>query len=270
MRLIIVVMIMFSLWVCAAPLSHPETVKTPSASSNQSSQVGQLLDASAAQAIETAGEEITGQIITVRKTAETAARTVGKSLGNYIRGKVQQQKNIELLQRFNLALTENMAGLRLTPLERQQLVRRIEHAYVDDAETGNYKLDQLHFLDLPNVVKREYSQIEMARTQEGTVDTYTDKGLLKTRWTLQDGKQHGPAITYYDDGEIKFIDLYENGRRMSRKKYNRDGQMMFEQQYSYEVQRVVEKVQVVTEETTQQIAPTQTPEELPFKELQPE
>jgi antitoxin component YwqK of YwqJK toxin-antitoxin module len=240
MRLFIVLMIIVSLWVCTAPLSHPETikfasdVKSESVSSDKSSQIGQLLDAGTAQAIQAAGNEIESPIATVRKTAEVAAKTIGKSLGNYIRGKVQHQKNIEMLQRFDGALTESMMGLRLSPQERSKLIQSIERAYIEDAESGKYELDQLHFYDLPNLVKKEYSEIEIARTEEGTVDSFNDRGELKTRWTIREGKPHGPAVTYYSDGEIKFIDIYEDGRRISRKKYNRDGQLMFEQQYNYE------------------------------------
>lgn len=151
MRLFIVMMIIFCLWVCTAPLSHPETLK------DQPSQLGQLLDTGTSQALEAAGEELGNPIATVRK---------------------------------------------------------------------------------------EYSQLELERTEEGMVDTYEKNGKLKTRWTLQDGSAHGPAITYYDDGEIKYIDLYEDGRRLSRKKYNRDGRLIFEQPYTYEASVVAAAVKI--------------------------
>jgi hypothetical protein len=259
MSYFIVLMIVLSLWVSTAPFAHPETLKSDSGSASaRTSEIGRLLDAGTAQALETTAEEIGHPIVTMRKTAEVAARTVGKSLGQYIRGKVQHQKNMELLQRFDNALYESLLGLRLTMPERQKLVRSIERAYIEDADSGKNQLDQFNFYDLPQLVKKEYAQIELERTEQGTVDTFNERGKLKTRWTMVEGKPEGPAITYYEDGEIKYIDIYQQGRRISRKKYNRDGQMVFEQNYSYEAVKPAEKAEVVEEIKT------------PVKSIEPE
>lgn len=264
MSFFIFLMIVLSLWVSTAPFAHPDTFKTDSARTTAAkpSEIGQLLDAGASQALEATAEEIGNPIITMRKTAEVAARTVGKSLGQYIRGKVQHQKNMELLQRFDDALYENLLGLKLTAPERQKLVRSIEHAYIEDAESGKNQLDQFHFYDLPQLIKKEYSMIELERAEQGTVDTFNERGKLKTRWTMADGKLEGPAITYYEDGEIKYIDIYQEGRRVSRKKYNRDGQMVFEQQYSYENAKTEVKPPAAPTEEVKPVAKTPETEKI--------
>ncbi len=232
MRFLIVLMILFSLWVCLAPFSHSETVKMAndiekpetSAAANPAPQIGSWVEAV---------QGLQSPIATVRKTAEEAAKTVGRNLGDYIRGKVEQQRNMEMVQRFDQATAEGLAGFALPPEDRRRLVKRIEQAYIEDAGNKTFQLDQYHFYDLPNVLKKEYSLLTLERAESGTVDTFDLKGNLKTRWTVQHGKKEGAATTFYPDGEIHYIDIYENDRRVSRKKYDAEGQLVFEQQYSY-------------------------------------
>ena len=79
----------------------------------------------------------------------------------------------------------------------------------------------------------QYAEILLNRTRNGTVDTYYMNGRLKTRWNLQDGKPQGSITSYYENGEILYIDHYEEGKKMSRKKYDPDGKLEFEQSYDY-------------------------------------
>ncbi len=42
-------------------------------------------------------------------------------------------------------------------------------------------------------------------------------------------KKEGECKTYYDTGNIKHIDVYKDGKRVSRKKYDRQGNLASEQ-----------------------------------------
>lgn len=241
MQILIVWMIILSLWICTAPLAHPETVQVseevktaevPSAPAQQSPSGG-LFQESLSEIVREAGIE--NPILSVKKTADAAARSVGRSLGQYIRGQYQQRKNEDILQRFDYSLSQNMAGLHLTPEERRRMIQKIQDDYIQDAESGKLELDQQNFRDLPKIVKKQYAEIELARTESGNVPTYDNKGGLKTLWAVKRGLLEGPAVTYYPDGEIKYIDLYKSGRKVNRKKFDEEGKLVFEQNYDYEI-----------------------------------
>ncbi len=243
MRLIIILLIIVSLWISFAPFSHTESAAPAGEIQKSETSVAPVTNTASTPASVIVSQaaapliratEIENPIETVRRTAEQAAKTVGTTLGQYVRGKYQQMKNTEMLDRFNNSLSETLIGLPLTPEQRQQLVHKVETAYVDDVDSGKYQLDQTNFHDLPLVVRKEYSDLLMEITQSGTVDSYDFSGRLKTKWTFDNKQLNGPAVTYYDDGEIHFIDFYENGKRMSRKKYDREGKLEFEQHYSYD------------------------------------
>lgn len=241
MQILIVWMILLSLWVCTAPLAHTDTIKpaedvqatdvtgtetTPSAS-------GGLFQESLSTIVREAGIE--NPIVSVKKTADAAARSVGRSLGQYLRGQYQQMKNEDILQRFDAALMMHLSGLQLSPEERRRMIQKIQDDYVQDAESGRLELDQQNFRDLPKIVKKEYAEIELSRTGNGNVPTYDLKGNLKTQWTVNNGVLNGPAVSYYPDGEIKFIDMYKNGRKVNRKKFDPEGKLEFEQNYDYDL-----------------------------------
>lgn len=238
MRLIVIFLILFSLWICVVPFSHCESVsegdikKTETTvSSSNSSNSGLMREGISAMAQEVG---IVNPLTAVKRTANEAARSIGRSLGQYVRGQYLQIKNTELLTRFDNSLAETMSGLPLNSEERSQMIYDIQQAYIQDAEKGAYKLDQSNFNDLPKLVRKSYSEIVLKRTPEGIIDTYDEKGNLKTRWTKQNGALNGPAITYYPNGEIHYIDVYEQGWKINRKKYDEEGQLIFEQNYDYQ------------------------------------
>lgn len=234
MRLLIVIIMVLCLWVCTVPFSHTE----PESVSKESAKTGTPVSAPSKALIQDSTEpdlaETLESIHAVTKSAQVAAKTIGRTLGQYVRQKYNEQQQREILARFNAALGMELASLPLTPAERTELTAKIEEAYIRDSETGANQLDQNYFHDLARVVKKEYSELRLAKTADGTVQTYDYDGNLKTKWTLQGGIPQGPVITYYSSGEIKFIDLYENGDRVSRKKYDEEGKLIFEQDYSYE------------------------------------
>lgn len=176
-----------------------------------------------------------GQTLSVvNRTVNHAAKSLGRSLGQYLRGQYQHLKNVEILERFDNALNDQLAVLSLNPEERNLIIQNIEQAYVKDAESGRLQLDQENFRDLPNLVRKEYSEILFKRTQDGVVDTYDSEGRLKTRWTLKDRQPHGAVTTFYQNGEIRYIDLYESGKKTNRKKYDKEGRLVFSENYTYE------------------------------------
>lgn len=255
MRLLIVIIMVMCLWVCTVPFSHTE----PTAVSQETSQSPAPAAAQKKPLLDDASEpdliETLESIHAMTKSAEVAAKTIGRTLGQYVRQKYNVQQQREIITRFNASLGTQLAALSLTPAERGELIVRIEEAYIKDSETNTNQLDQNYFRDLPHVVKKEYSELRLAKTQDGTVQTYDYDGNLKSKWTLRGGIPQGPAITYYSSGEIKFIDLYENGERISRKKYDEEGKLIFEQDYSYEKKQepVVPKIEEIKKEEPVQI-----------------
>lgn len=238
MQFFVILLILFSVLISMAPFAHPGTVKTieqpaaAEASNASSGTLQEIVHGSVSAVIEEA--QISNPLTTVKETAEQAAKSLGRNLGQYIRGKYQQYKNDELLNRFNATLQQSLVGLPLSAAEKQKITRKIEEDYIRDAEKERPELDQQNFSDLGNVIKKEYSEILLGRTIAGTVDTYDLKGRLKTRWQKENGQPEGSVITYYPDQEIKYIDIYRSGKKVSRKKYDQEGKLEFEQHYEYE------------------------------------
>jgi len=170
---------------------------------------------------------------TAEKTS-TLAKSVTENLGDYVKEKSAEKRRNDLMQNFYLNLEEAMRPLQLNREERLALVTGVEKIYIEDGDSGKNKLETLYFRDLPQIVKKEYADIVLARTQNGSADTYDLQGRLKTRWNIKNGKPDGAVITHYDNGEILYIDNYENGRKVHRKKYDPEGKLEFEQAYQYE------------------------------------
>lgn len=165
---------------------------------------------------------------------------MGRSLGQYLRGQYQHLKNVEILEQFDNTLNDQLAVLSLNPEERNLIIQNIEQAYIQDAEGGQSQLDQQNFRDLPNLVRKEYSGILFQRTRDGVVDTYDQQGRLKTRWTLKKGQPDGAVTTFYKNGEIRYIDFYKNGKKINRKKYDKEGRLAFSENYTYEAPQKTE------------------------------
>lgn len=273
MRLIVIFLILFSLWVTVVPLAHCETSleeTQPQTTATETSKTGtgsRFVKEGLSAMVQEAG--FVNPLDTVTRTAQEAARSVGRSLGQYVRGQYLQIKNTDLLTRFDNALAETMAGLPLNSEERTQMIYDVQHAYIQDAEQGKYQLDQTNFRDLPILVRKSYSEIVLNRTRDGIIDTYDEKGFLKTRWTKQNGILDGPVITYYRNGEIHYIDVYEKGWKVNRKKYDEEGQLIFDQNYSYQkTEPQPEKVELPQEEQIQAPATANTAPAVPQKTLQ--
>ncbi len=70
--------------------------------------------------------------------------------------------------------------------------------------------------------------------------TYYSMSILRHPYQECDGRQdgdnlvptlHGICKTYYESGEIQYIDTYKNGNKLSRKAFNEEGKLKFEQNY---------------------------------------
>lgn len=187
---------------------------------------------------ETVDAKLAEALIKAAEKAGTLAKTVGTSIGDYVKEKQVEKKQEELVQRFYDSLYSLVRPLSLSPEEFRELITRVENLYIEDGETGKLKLDAVYFRELPMIVKREYADMALERTRNGTVDTYYLSGALKTRWQIQNGQPQGAAITYYENGEMLYIDTYEKGQRIYRKKYDKEGRLEFEQAYQYDMPAV--------------------------------
>lgn len=181
----------------------------------------------------TANQKLIEVLWATTEKAGSFARNVSQTLGDYVKEKQIEVKQQELIRRFYEQLDGVVRPMRLAPPDYEELVRRVEQVYIEDGETGAFKLDTAGFRDLPVIVKAQHAEMLLKRVSDGTVETYYPDGALKTRWTLAGGKLNGPATTYYEDGEILYIDLYREGMKVHRRKFNPEGKLDFEQAYDY-------------------------------------
>jgi hypothetical protein len=170
---------------------------------------------------------------TVTKT-NTFAKIVGDSLADYVKEEQLRSRQQELLDQFYISCREAMQPMNLSTQDARELLERVEQVYIEDGEKGLNRLDVRTFRDLPNVIRKEYGEMTLAKGREGTIATYYPGGALKTRWQYRSGKPEGSVVTYYENGEILYIDYYKNGDKISRRKYNPEGKLEFEQAYQYE------------------------------------
>ena len=192
-----------------------------------------------------------------QKTGEVAKSvkdTVKTTLTDYVKEKQQQSRQQELLDKFYANLNYVTANLRLTPHDQQDLTARVQRVYIDDAESGRYQFDSLRFRELPYIVRREYAQMVLERTQDGSAETYHLNGAVKTHWNFKNGQPDGPIITYYENGEINFIDVFKEGRKIRRTKYDEEGKLVFEQNYEYSLSESPVKNQELFEPASGSIA----------------
>lgn len=182
----------------------------------------------------TANQKLIDVLVATTEKAGTFAKNVGQSLGDYVKERQIEVKQQELIRRFYEELDFVVRPMRLAQPDYDELIRRVEQVYIEDGESGAFKLDTASFRDLPVIVKAQHAEMTLKRVTDGDVETYYPNGALKTRWTLAAGKLNGAATTYYEDGEILYIDLYREGLKIHRKKFDREGKLEFEQAYDYE------------------------------------
>jgi antitoxin component YwqK of YwqJK toxin-antitoxin module len=165
--------------------------------------------------------------------ARAVKDTVKTSITDYVKDKQKQSRQQDLVEKFNTNLQYVSTNLHLSQRDQRELGSRVQRVYIEDAESGRYQLDSLHFGELPYIVRREYADMVLSRTKDGEAETYHLNGTLKTRWTLKGGQPDGPIVTYYENGEINFIDVFKDGQKIRRTKYDTEGKLVFEQNYEY-------------------------------------
>lgn len=165
--------------------------------------------------------------------AKAVKDTVKTTITDYVKDKQKQSRQQDLVEKFYTNLQYVSSNLHLAPHDQQDLTTRVQRVYIEDAESGRYELDSLHFRELPYIVRKEYADMVLARTENGEAETYHLNGTLKTRWQLKEGQPDGPIVTYYENGEINFIDVFKDGRKIRRTKYDTEGKLVFEQNYEY-------------------------------------
>lgn len=170
-------------------------------------------------------------ILQTKSQAVGVVKSVGGIFQQYLTDKNLQSKQQELLNQFDYAFYAMVRRFPLGPEDTQTLKSRVEKAYIEDVASGRNELDQQAFRDLGYVIQKEYSEMRLSKTQNGIVDVYDFKGRVKTRWNFINGQPHGFVVTYYETGEILYVDTYEQGRKIRRKKYTPEGRLEFDEDY---------------------------------------
>lgn len=177
-------------------------------------------------------EKLAQALTEAARVAGDAAKKVGRNLFEKWKEKQRSDRRQELVARFYFTLGHLIRPLDLAPDEYRSLVRRVEQYYIEDGQSGKYSLDPVYFSEMPEIVRMEYAEILLKRTAEGTVDTYYLSGARKTRWQLRGNQPHGLITTYDEEGNILYADRYEYGERILRRKYDREGRLVFEENYA--------------------------------------
>lgn len=178
-------------------------------------------------------ERLAKALLNATMQTNVFAKEVGHSIAGYVKEKQNEKERQELVDRFYFNCRQLMVPLRLIPQDYAELMRRVEWVYIEDGETGTPRFDTRTFRDLPNIIKKEHADMMLERVREGEVRTYHPNGTVKTVWRLQAGKPEGSVVTHYESGEILYIDIYKNGQKILRRKYDQEGKLEFEQPYSY-------------------------------------
>ena len=63
---------------------------------------------------------------------------------------------------------------------------------------------------------------------EGMQKVFYKSGHLYQEGRFKDDKLNGEAKTYFEDGKIKFIDIYNNGKLIKRKTFDELGNLTSE------------------------------------------
>lgn len=184
----------------------------------------------------TVNQQLASALVKTAGKAGELAKTVGQSIGDYMKEKQIEKMQEELVQRFYYNLNFYLDPYRLQPAKRRAVAMKVEEIYIEDGQSDTFGLDTISFREMPGVIKKVYGDLLLEETQDGEVKTYYINGRLQTIWRLADGEPHGPAVTYYEDStEILMIDVYDRGKRISRKKYDELGRLEFEQTYDYDL-----------------------------------
>lgn len=177
-------------------------------------------------------------LLTAAEKAGSMAKSVGQTINEYMKEKQLQKAQEELVQRFYAYMNLYLDGYRLTPDARRRIMAKVEEIYIEDGATDKYHLDTIQFREMASVVRKVHGDVMLESVRNGDVTTYYISGRPQTRWKLRDGEPHGAVVSYYENGEILYIDIYEQGKKVSRKKYTEDGKLEFEQDYSYELEEM--------------------------------
>jgi len=176
-------------------------------------------------------QELADLLWEAAKKASSFSKSAGGAVRSYLEEKQKEQRERQIADYFYQQVYQAMHGLRLDYREMRELVWRVEQIYLDEARTGTSRLDFVGLRDMPHVVRKVYGDLVQARTREGEIDTYYLNGAVKTRWNFKNGKPDGRVVTFYENGEILFIDEYRDGVKWRRRKYNGEGKMEFEENY---------------------------------------
>lgn len=175
-------------------------------------------------------------LIQVAEKTGVLAKNVGGNIGEYVKEKQLQKKQVVLVQNFYQALDNEASAYKMGPDEYNQLRRGVERLYIEDGTSGKHQLDPIYFRQMPVIVKKVLADIRLPKIKDGPATIYYTNGLVYQQWNFKEGQPHGSVVTYYEDsGEIQFIDIYENGKRLLRRKYDAEGKLTFEQKYQYHI-----------------------------------
>ena len=93
-------------------------------------------------------------------------------------------------------------------------------------ESMNGTIEKSFFRD-KLVAERHYSNDKL----NGITKIFYNSGSLKSQFNFRDGMKDGAAIHYTPEGNIRYRDQYEMGKKVSRKEYSESGELVAEKKF---------------------------------------
>ncbi len=176
-------------------------------------------------------QSLTMVLVQAAKGAGKWAETIGKNVEIYVEQKQFQKAQTELLQYFYDSYNYHSRIYPLSDEQRVDLRRRVEEIYIREGLEPKYELDMVNLRDMPLVIQKVQADMQKETAWTETVETYSVKGVREGVWPYKEGKLHGNVLIYNQDGELRYIDTYQNGNKINRKKFDDEGRLEFEQAY---------------------------------------
>lgn len=176
-------------------------------------------------------QSLTMVLVQAAKGAGKWAETIGKNVEIYVEQKQFQKAQTELLQYFHESFDYHARIYPLSDEQRIELRQRVEEIYIREGLEPKYGLDMVNLRDMPLVIRKVQADIQKETAWTETVETYSVTGVREGVWPYKEGKLHGNVLIYNQDGELRYIDTYQNGNKASRKKFDDEGRLEFEQDY---------------------------------------
>lgn len=114
-----------------------------------------------------------------------------------------------------------IAGLTVLLLAAAGFIFMITNSRIERTTRMDGSSEKYYFMDRL-MAERNYKGGRL----NGLTKIYYDSGRIKSEWMFKDGARHGTAKQYSADGNLISEETYAEGQRVSRKLYDKKGNVI--------------------------------------------